>query len=80
MGRKCIGERPMTPRERAAASQQRLIENGGTIISMRVSPDLAYAIKDIQRNTKIIAKTKAIEYAIFAIADQLNQEEDESYE
>jgi hypothetical protein len=77
MGRKCIGERAMTARERAKASQKKLIENGGAVVSLRVSPELADAIADIQRAMGIKTRTKAIEAAIIELAGKFDQPDDD---
>jgi predicted RecB family endonuclease len=80
MGRKCIGERPMTPRERAKKSQEQLVQSGGTMVSIRVLPDLMYAINDIQRALNLTSRTKAIELAIYELANNLNAERDDENE
>ena len=50
------------------------------MVSIRVLPDLMYAINDIQRALNLTSRTKAIELAIYELANNLNAERDDENE
>lgn len=75
MGRKRIGLEPLTPQQRAKASRQKLLESGGSVVSIRISAGLAAAIADIQLYGKKKTRQQAIESAVFELAQRLAEKD-----
>lgn len=63
MGRKCIGKRVMTAKERAARSRSLHRSEGGAVLTVRLSGDAAKRLERLQRY-EALTKTQVIEKLI----------------